>query len=79
MYCVNMPCIYKSMQGIRVLPSMERLHYITLNVVTYSKSGMAFLPMQDYPICKLPRPKGFTTLCAKLFQSVYIAIFNVYH
>ena len=34
MYCVNIPCIYKSMQGIRVLPSMERLHYISLNAVT---------------------------------------------
>ena len=44
MYCVNIPCIYKSMQGIRVLPSMERLHYISLNAVTYSKSGMGFLP-----------------------------------
>ena len=44
MYRVNMPCIYKSMQGIRVLPSMERLHYISLNAVTYSKSGMGFLP-----------------------------------
>ena len=38
MCCVNTPCIYKSMQGIRVPPLMELLHYISLNVVMYSKS-----------------------------------------